>query len=430
MWHQPWSSSSVSTTIVGQRRRAGERPLTVIDGRPRAGRPSRRRAPAFVAAVPPSCETPMTRPAAGGSSDSSNAWLRRRPWRLGRPAAADRLAQDLGDGQRRVLGRAAAGDDDRLAGRRASRERPRRAGRRRRCRSRRAARGSGRRGPARPRSCRSCGTAGRDARLGVPARRPRLGRAGQRSGRVEGRVGRHRSLLLGAEDRCATRRRGARPRDVVCAALPRRFTIARRTTPGGPGDPEVAMQVGLMAPQGWKGEYDGWHAGRGLGADGRARQAGRGARLRVAVGLRPLPHRPATRPTRSRSSRSRCSPRWRWRPSASASATWSSAPGSATRRSRPRWPRRSTSSAAAGSSSASAPAGRKTSGGPTATASRRSASGWHALGDHLEVITGDARPGPGDATRASTPRPRRDQRAEGHPGAAHPDHRRRQRRSG
>ena len=51
------------------------------------------------------------------------------------------------------------------------------------------------------------------------------------------------------------------------------------------------MQVGLMAPQGWKGDYDGWPPGdactdRGAGAPG-----GR-ARLRVAVGLRPLPYRP------------------------------------------------------------------------------------------------------------------------------------------
>ena len=30
------------------------------------------------------------------------------------------------------------------------------------------------------------------------------------------------------------------------------------------------MQVGLMAPQGWKGEYDGWAAGRRLGPDRRA----------------------------------------------------------------------------------------------------------------------------------------------------------------
>ncbi len=44
------------------------------------------------------------------------------------------------------------------------------------------------------------------------------------------------------------------------------------------------MQVGLMAPQGWKGEYDGWDAGRRLGADGRARPQAEDARLRVARG--------------------------------------------------------------------------------------------------------------------------------------------------
>ena len=51
------------------------------------------------------------------------------------------------------------------------------------------------------------------------------------------------------------------------------------------------MQVGLMALQGWKREYDGWDAGGSLDAHDRARRAGRGPGLRVPVGLRPLPHR-------------------------------------------------------------------------------------------------------------------------------------------
>ena len=95
---------------------------------------------------------------------------------------------------------------------------------------------------------------------------------------------------------------------------------------------EDRMQVGLMAPQGWKGEYDGWAAGRRLGADRRARRAGRGARLRVPLGLRPLPHGARADRRDHLRVRSRSSPRWRWRPRGSASATWSSAPGSATRR--------------------------------------------------------------------------------------------------
>ena len=70
---------------------------------------------AIVAVVPPSWLMPMTSPPLGGSSASSNAWAADRP-APGRPAAAPRLAQDLDDGQRRVLGRAAAGDDDGPAG--------------------------------------------------------------------------------------------------------------------------------------------------------------------------------------------------------------------------------------------------------------------------------------------------------------------------
>ena len=53
-----------------------------------------------------------------------------------------------------------------------------------------------------------------------------------------------------------------------------------------------------------------------------------------------------------------------------------------------------------------------------------------ALGDHLEVDPRDVRARAGDLRGRVRQRPRRDQRAEGRPGAAHPDHRRRQRRAG
>ena len=92
------------------------------------------------------------------------------------------------------------------------------------------------------------------------------------------------------------------------------------------------MQVGLMAPQGWKGEYDGWDPAAAWATTVELAQAGRAARLRVAVGLRPLPHGPG--PDRRDHVRvvlgaRRAGGAHRARP---ASATWSSAPGSATRR--------------------------------------------------------------------------------------------------
>ena len=160
------------------------------------------------------------------------------------------------------------------------------------------------------------------------------------------------------------------------------------------------MQVGLMAPQGWKGEYDGWDA-----ADAWARTIEL-ARQAEALGFESLwvfdHFHTVPRPTDEITFESFSVLRpWRWRPSASGSATWSSAPGSATRRSRPRCPRRSTSSAAAGSSSASAPAGRKRSGGPTATASRRSASGW-ARSATISRSSGRCSARVGRRTRAST----------------------------
>ena len=186
------------------------------------------------------------------------------------------------------------------------------------------------------------------------------------------------------------------------------------------------MQVGLMAPQGWKGDYDGWEPGRCLGADGRAGAAGRGARLRVALGVRPLPHGPGADATRSRSSRSRCSPRWPWPRRASASGTWSSAPAFATRRSRRSCHRRSTSSAAVASSSGIGAGWKEEEWRAYGYGFPTLGDRMGALGDHLEIISAMLQPGPLDLRGPIRPRPRRDQRAEGHPAAADPDHRRRQ----
>ncbi len=71
MWHQPWSTSAVSTAIPTSRP-AGEWRLTVSTavGSPAAVDAARA---ALVAAVAPSCETPMTSPRSGGASDTSNA---------------------------------------------------------------------------------------------------------------------------------------------------------------------------------------------------------------------------------------------------------------------------------------------------------------------------------------------------------------------
>jgi hypothetical protein len=70
-WHQPWSSSWVVTTKSASPA-PGERSVTVMSA---VRAPASRLAAnaAFVAGVPPSCETPITSPLATGSNDSSNA---------------------------------------------------------------------------------------------------------------------------------------------------------------------------------------------------------------------------------------------------------------------------------------------------------------------------------------------------------------------
>ena len=57
---------------------------------------------------------------------------------------------------------------------------------------------------------------------------------------------------------------------------------------------DCAMKLGLIGPQGWTGEYDGWEPGR-VAADDGGRAARRDAGIRIDLAVRPLPHR--ARPT-------------------------------------------------------------------------------------------------------------------------------------
>src|SRR5262245_59992200 len=105
------------------------------------------------------------------------------------------------------------------------------------------ARGSVRRSPARPRSSPSCGTAVRRATTAATSTPTAPGRTrGERTGRRQARAS--------AEDTADT---SSRDRT--------RSPHGTGTGTGGtiPGTKEVPVQVGLLIPQGWKGEYDGWH---------------------------------------------------------------------------------------------------------------------------------------------------------------------------
>ena len=156
------------------------------------------------------------------------------PGQAGHPPG---LAQDLGRPERRVLGRAAPGDDDRGPG----------LGRRANGRRERRRRPAGRR-VARQDPSRELGL-GLD-HLGHVIRRtraeargvgggPRIGRAGQGSEWIE--LGRRHRLRIGAARRRSLRRFAG-------------SVTIRRSVPRW----RYRMQVGLMTPQGWKGEYDGW----------------------------------------------------------------------------------------------------------------------------------------------------------------------------
>ena len=189
------------------------------------------------------------------------------------------------------------------------------------------------------------------------------------------------------------------------------------------------MKVGVIVPQGWTGEYDGWDADGRLAADGSRRPPGRRRSASSRSGCSTTSRRSLTRPTRSRSNRSRRSPPWPPRPRASGSGIWSSAPASETRPWSRRWSRRSTS-ISGGRMELGIGAGWKRDecvayGYGFPETSERLAR----LGDDLEVITRML--APGRTVRASfhgtlRERRRRDQRPEAAPGAA-ADRRRRQR---
>ena len=168
----------------------GERSRHGDQGGARSGARGRRPMPRSSPSSPPSCEIPMTSPVAGRierqleglPATGSRAAM---PTRAGQAGRADGLAQDLGDALRGVLGRAAAGQDDRAARLDRPRDGPRQCrGRARRVR--RSARGSARPAPARPRSCRSCGTAAPPRRLGCEV--DRQGSGGPGSGAVGSKV--------------------------------------------------------------------------------------------------------------------------------------------------------------------------------------------------------------------------------------------------
>ena len=213
--------------------------------------------------------------------------------RAAQPRAPDGLAQDLGRRLRAVLGGPAARHVDRLAGRR------------------RRAHGRGeRRGLAV-----GAGLAGRDPagearfrldhlghvvrRAGTRARRagegPRVGRAGEGSGRVEGGVSAHRPRIgAPAPPRTSGPLGATRPRGSPGSPRPGRREPPPRVTMAPDTGPRrrERMQVGLMVPQGWKGEFDGWPADRAWARSLELDGAGRGARRRIALGLRPLPYGP------------------------------------------------------------------------------------------------------------------------------------------
>ena len=138
------------------------------------------------------------------------------------------------------------------------------------------------------------------AQHGHPGARPRIGRPGQRrvGSKVDGRS-------MAAEDTGAARDRA-----------PVRLTPQTRhrcpASDGAAHRQEVWMQVGLMAPQGWKREYDGWEPAEAWARTIELAEQAEALGLRVAVGRSTTSTPCPTRPTRSRSSRSRCSRRWRW----------------------------------------------------------------------------------------------------------------------
>ena len=228
----------------------------------------------------------MTRPRRRrGSRDSSKACAataRRQP---GSPPSRGALARISATPRRRVLGRAAAGDDDRArpasavariaCGQRAGRVR--RPARRARIRPARA-------GSAAIMSVMWYGGPSRQARR---SGRTPTGRAGRGAGPADRTVGgRHRLRRIGAARRRVGGSRHA-PRRNRLRTRHHGAAITSGSTDGGSDAGRVDGAAGV------EGRVRRLAAGRRLGSHRRARRAGRGARLRVALGVRSLPHRAA-----------------------------------------------------------------------------------------------------------------------------------------
>ena len=204
-----------------------------------------------------------------------------------RPAPAARIASRRisATAERAVLGRAAAGHDDRLAGRDGLTDRVGQPPAPLARSARRVSR------PLRQRRL------GRD-HVGHVVRRParRLGVGSHPTGRAgpgAGRSGRSREVRLMRVSRIGSRHVERRP-------VRRRSAAAstRHGTEPTDGPVETSMQVGLMAPQGWKGEYDGWDPAAAWARTVELAREAERARLRVALGVRSLPHGAPARSTR------------------------------------------------------------------------------------------------------------------------------------
>ena len=197
-----------------------------------------------------------------------------------------------------------------------------------------------------------------------------------------------------------------------------RHDVGRRN--GGPDAGRADGTAGL------EGRLRRLAAGRRLGTHGRAGTAGRGARLRVAVGLRPLPHRAGA----DRRDHVRVVLGARGAGDGD-DARAARAHGRLHRLPQP------------GAHGQAVIDARRHQRRPVRAGHRRRLEGRRVARLRLRLpVAGrphggarrpprghqrDARARPLDVRGSLRPRPRRDQRAAGPPGAAHPDHRRRQR---
>ena len=112
--------------------------------------------------------------------------------------------------------------------------------------------------------------------------------------------------------------------DVATGRRPRCAARVRERVEGtyGPWE-ESTVKLGLTLPQGCDREYLGLDAGDRLAAHGRDRPAGGGGRVRVALGVRPLPGRPAARGGAHLRAVRRAGGARAWRPAGPGSGTWS-----------------------------------------------------------------------------------------------------------